>query len=337
MTTLVTGASGFLGTALVKALSARAVKPLRCMVRDDAGIERLRRMNTESGHAELSFVKGDLTRPADAKNAMDGVDVVFHLAAGTKGSPAELFQNTVVGSKNLLDVVGARELRKVILVSSFGVYGVSDLASGALIDEGTAVEEHPEKRDPYSYSKWRQEKLFWEYRERYRFPLVVLRPGVIYGPGGAAMSSRVGISVFGLFLHLGGSNLLPLTYVDNCADAICVAAGHERSDGEVYNVVDDDLPTSKQFLTRYRRRVRPIKYLRVPYPALRTISGWVERYHVYSKGQLPPVLTPYKSACLWKGNSFDNSKLKGIGWRPGVTTDEGVARFLTYLRENGHR
>jgi nucleoside-diphosphate-sugar epimerase len=193
------------------------------------------------------------------------------------------------------------------------------------------MERHPERRDVYSYSKLRQEQLFWEYRERFGFELVVLRPGVIYGPGGGHFSNRVGLSLFGTFLHLGGRNLLPLTYVENCAEAIVVAALHGIS-GEVYNVVDDDLVTSREYLALYKKQVRPMRSVRVPYFVLMWGSRMVEGYSRRSKGQLPAIFTPYKIRAMWGGNTFSNAKLKGIGWRPFVSTREGLGRSFAAFR-----
>ncbi len=120
------------------------------------------------------------------------------------------------------------------------------------------LEQHPEQRDVDSHSKLRQEQLFWEYHQKYGFDLVVLRPGVIYGPGGGHFSNRVGLQPLrAVPPHLGGKNLLPLTYVDNCAEAIVVAALSEGSSGQVYNVVDDDLPTSGQYLSLYKKQRSP--------------------------------------------------------------------------------
>jgi nucleoside-diphosphate-sugar epimerase len=70
----------------------------------------------------------------------------------------------------------------------------------------------------------------------------------------------------------------------------------------------------------------------VPYPALRLLSRGVEAYHRWSKGQLPAVFTPYKSAALWGGNRFDNSKIKALGWRQIVPTEEGMRRTFAWLR-----
>src|SRR5690606_2783769 len=103
-------------------------------------------------------------------------------------------------------------------VSSFSVYGIADQPRGVLVDETTPLETQPMRRDPYSQVKLRQEQLFWDYARAHGLSLAVLRPGVIYGPGGGAMSSRVGLNLPGVFLYLGGRNVLPLTYVDNCAE-----------------------------------------------------------------------------------------------------------------------
>jgi nucleoside-diphosphate-sugar epimerase len=221
---------------------------------------------------------------------------------------------------------------RVVVVSSFGAMGVSDLGRGAMVDETTPMETHPEQRDVYSYSKLRQEQLFWEYRDKFGFELVVLRPGVIYGPGGGHFSNRVGLSLFGMFVHLGGKNLLPLTYVENCAEAIVVAALHPGASGQIYNVVDDDLVTAREYLALYKKQVKPMRSVPVPYFALMWGSKMVEGYNRRSKGQLPAIFTPYKTRAMWGGNRFSNAKLKGIGWRPLVSTRDGLARAFAAFR-----
>src|SRR6185436_10988284 len=144
-------------------------------------------------------------------------------------------------------------------------------------------------------------------------------PGVIYVPGGNAMSSRVGLDVFGIFLDMGRKNVLPLTYVENCADAI-IAAGENGNNGEVYNVVDDDLPTCSAYLAEYKKHVRNVPALPMPYPAAVLLARAVSWYAKASKGQLPAILTPYRTAASWKGNRFDNAKIKSLGWKPQVPT-----------------
>jgi nucleoside-diphosphate-sugar epimerase len=244
-----------------------------------------------------------------------------------------MYLGSVVTTRNLLDAMSARKKPpKLVHISSFGVYGVATQPRGSVVDERTPLEPHPERRDPYSQTKLRQEMLVWEYARKHGIPTVVLRPGVIYGPGGGAFSTRVGLDLFGLFLHLGRNNLLPISYVDNCAEAIAIAGKAPNADGEVYNVLDDELVTAARWLELYRERVKRIPTLRVPYPALALVSALVARYHTYSKGQLPAIFTPYKSATTWGGNRFDNAKLKSLGWRPIVTTEDGLTRAFDELK-----
>jgi len=223
---------------------------------------------------------------------------------------------------------------KMVLTSSFGVYAAASVPRGHVIDERTGIEPHPERRDLYSQAKLRQERLFREYQERLGFPLVVLRPGVIYGPRGARFSARVGLDLMGVFLHPSGDNTLPLTYVDNCAEALVLAGRSEAAAGQTYNVVDDDLVTCRQYLRRYQDEVQRLRVVPVPYPALRALSSAVQRYHAFSQGQLPAIFTPYKTATSWKGHRFDNAKLKGLGWRPIVSTEEGVRRAFAHFKAN---
>lgn len=332
---LVTGATGFLGTSLVERLLARGERDIRCLRRGGSDPSRLADLARRHPEAKVELFVGSLASKESAAAALDGAGVVYHLAASLRGAPADIFLNTVVASKHLLDAIAAagRPL-KVVLVSSFGVYGVSDLPRGAMVDETTALEPCPARRDVYSQAKLRQEKLFREYQARCGFPLVVIRPGVIYGPRGARISARVGLSLGGVFLHLGGDNVLPLTYVDNCAEAIAIAGQSEAANGETFNVVDDELPTCADYLARYCLEVQRLKVVPVPYPAMVGISALVERYHAASRGQLPAIFTPYKTRASWKGNRFGNGKMKGLGWRPRVSTEEGIRRTFGWFREN---
>jgi len=332
---LVTGSAGFLGDALVRRLVAHGHDDLRCFVRslpEYSGATSVGDAKTLPG---VEYFVGDLRSKTDAETALDGVETVYHVAGAMHGSPADMVANTVVGSKNLLEALKDRSSIRVVLVSSFSVYGTAALPAGALVDEETPLEARPDLRDGYAYAKLRQERLFREYQARYGFALAVVRPGVIYGPGGRPLSPRVGLDLFGLFLHLGRNTVLPLTYVDNCAEALVVVGSHDESWGGAYNVVDDDLPTSKDLLREYRRCVKRIPYVTVPYRALLTMSALVERYHRSSKGQLPAIFTPYRTKSLWKGNTFTNQRLKSLGWRPIVSTEEGIRRMMASSRDEG--
>ena len=333
MNIVVTGAGGFLGGALVERLLAHGVREVGVVTRPGGKRTRLDEAASRYPNSRLRFIEANVIAPADARKAVEGADVVYHLAAAMKGAPADMYLNGVVGTKTLLEAIAAGKRKtRVVLVSSFGVYGVADQGRGALVNEDTPLESHPERRDVYSQVKLRQEQLARELAPKLGLDLVVLRPGVIYGPGGSAFSSRVGLNLFGVFLSLGGSNLLPLSYVDNCAEAIVVAGQAPGAAGQAYNVNDDDLPTCRDYLREYKKQVTPVRSVPVPYPVLKMLSVGVERYHRWSKGQLPAIFTPYKSATMWGGNQFDNSKIKTVGWKQLVPTEEGMRRTFEWLR-----
>jgi nucleoside-diphosphate-sugar epimerase len=335
---LVTGAGGFLGVHVVERLLAHGYTDIRCLLRDRAKAARLLALSELHPGSQLEFCYGNLRSKSICAQAVADVSLVVHLVAGMKGAPAELFADSVVASRNLLYALEARDSMplaqtRVVLVSSFGVYCVASLRRGARIDEMTPLEDHPELRDTYSYSKLRQEQLFWEYQRKSGFELVVLRPGVIYGPGGGAFSTRVGLQIGPVFFHLGGSNLLPLSFVVNCAEAIVLAAGHPDSAGQVYNVHDDVLPTASRYLREYKRHVKRIRSIRLPYFATRMLARFLEGYNRRSQGQLPAVITRYKAAAAWGGNRFDNAKLHSLGWRQLVATRDAMAQTFEYLQK----
>jgi nucleoside-diphosphate-sugar epimerase len=120
--------------------------------------------------------------------------------------------------------------------------------------------------------------------------------------------------------------------MQNCAEALVIAAGKDEAVGQTYNVYDDDLPTCRQYLREYKRTVGDLRSIPLPYTGVALLSKIVERYHSYSKGQLPAAFTTYTTAILWKGRRFANSKLKALGWKQLVSTAEGMRRTFEYLR-----
>jgi nucleoside-diphosphate-sugar epimerase len=199
------------------------------------------------------------------------------------------------------------------------------------------MEEHPELQgSAYSFAKAKQDEIVSEYGKRFGIPYVIVRPGYVYGPGNEAITGRVGIDTFGVFLHLGGSNTIPFTYVDNCAHAIALAGLVKGIDGEVFNVVDDDLPSSRQFLRLYKRNVKRFTSVYVPHMASFALCYLWEQYSTWSDGQLPPAFNRRRWHSVWKKTRYSNNKLKTrIGWTPRVPTAEGLKRYFEACRRRG--
>ncbi|HEX4350595.1 MAG TPA: NAD(P)-dependent oxidoreductase [Verrucomicrobiae bacterium] len=329
---LVTGSNGFIGAKVVEILLEYGFRNIRCFVRPSSKLDRLKQILARFG-AEKSaeIVSGDLLSRDDCRRAAEGVSVIYHLAAGMEKSFAGAFMNSALATRNLMDAfLESGNVKRFVNVSSFAVYSNLKLARGALLDETCPLEDAPQERhDAYCFGKLKQEELVREYGGKKKLPYAILRPGAVFGPGKKALSGRVGIDTFGFFIHLGGGNQLPLTFVDNCADAIVLAGLKPGVDGEIFNVVDDDLLTSAEFLSAYKQKV---KFFSIPVPFF-IAHGMCCLWEDFSKrrhGQLPAVFNRRRAASEWKGNRFTNQKLRDrLGWKPRVPMAQAMTAFLS--------
>jgi len=334
-TILITGANGFVGLKVVEILLEYGFKKLRCLVRSSKKLAELRQI-AEHYEAEVECFKGNLLSRDDCLHAADGASVVYHLAAGVEKTFPGCFLNSVVTTRNLLEaLIEAGALKRFVNISSIAVYSNEKIPRGGLLDESCEVDtKFVERWEAYTYGKAKQDEIVQEYGKNHHLPYVIVRPSVVFGPGKAKITERIGTSTFGIFLHLGLNNRIPLTYVDNCAEAI-VLAGLKRSiEGQVFNIVDDDLPKSRDFLSLYKRKVRRFRSIPIPYPIWFLFCYVWEKYSKWSEGQLPPVFNRRKCSVYWKGNRYSNRKAKELlDWHPRVTMKEALQRFFGYMRE----
>ena len=336
---LVTGSNGFIGSKVVDTLLSCGHINLRCFVRPSSNLITLNKITGRFPRANIEICKGNLLSRADCQRVTQGVSVIYHLAAGRgEKSYPDAYLNTVVTTRNLLDAaLDITNLKRFLCVTSFTVYSTIEMKRGDLIDEACAIEKQPQLRgEAYCYAKVRQDELVREYGQKYNIPYVIVRPGVVYGPGNKGITGRVGIGTFGIFIHLGGSNEIPLSYVNNCADAIILAGLKVRVDGEIFNIVDDRLPTAKQFLRAYKQNVEDFKSISFPFSLSYFLCYLWEKYSEWSEGQLPPAFNRKMCSSYWKGMQYSNNKLKALlGWQPRVGFKEAAMRNFEYQKEIG--
>ena len=328
---LVTGSNGFIGAKVVEILLEYGYRNIRCFVRPSSDLGRLQKAigQFDSG-TNVGLVKGDLLSREDCAKAAEGVSTIYHLAAGFDKSFAGAFMASALGTRNLLDAfLNVGKPGRFVNVSSFAVYSNLGLKRGGILDETCPLEDAPQERfDAYGFGKLKQEEVVREYGSQYKLPYVILRPGYVFGPGKRELSGRVGINTFGFFIQVNGSNLLPLSFVDNCAEAIVLAGLKPGVEGEVFNVLDDELLSGREFLKAYNKKANGSS-IRIPYAVAYLLCLLWERYSRWSKNQLPPVFNRRRCAAEWKGNGYSNRKLReGLGWQPRVPLTQAMEAFL---------
>jgi len=233
MRVCVTGGTGFLGTALVRDLLARRV-PVRVLARPSRRADLL-----ETQGAEV--VRGGLGDPDCIAHAVEGVDVVYHLAAkvDTPGSKAEFLETNVGGTERVLTACLRQGVGRVVYASSLAVYG--PVPSGQRIDEDTAYDELPQLRDFYAESKILADQFAVTFARKTALPMTIIRPGIVYGPG---KQLPVGLLGFTLgktnFVFGDPNNRIPLNYVENLVDALQLVAQPGGGQLRQFNIVDDD-------------------------------------------------------------------------------------------------
>jgi nucleoside-diphosphate-sugar epimerase/predicted dehydrogenase len=324
---LVTGGTGFLGKSVVKRLRADGYA-VRVLARKLARVEPLVALGAE-------IYWGDVADLASFDAACAGCDIIVHLAAGTSGSEKDSETATLQGTRNLLDLARKHKPAKLVYISSCSVYGVAT-HSGGPIDETSALEPYPDRRGAYSASKQQAEGLVTEFIKSSSVPTVILRPGAIYGASGELYTGMMGFAIGSTYVVLGmGGAKLPLVYVDNVADAIAVCASRDEAAGQIFNVIDPEPVSKREFMNRVMRRVDP--RARVLYMPLACMYGltWMQEIAFKVIFKRKPALTRYRVKSSQKSVVYDGSKLmRTLGWQPPVSLSAALDRLVQSRQPN---
>lgn len=252
--TLVTGATGFLGSHVCRALVARGDR-VRALHRPTSNLKALEGLR-------LELVTGDLLQPESLDHAMRGVDTVFHVAAESAywRNPAEVLQAAVAGTRYVLEAALQSDVRKVILTSTVAALGVP--RGGEFLTEAHAFNLPPDAF-PYGYAKYQAELTARRLAEG-RLHLVIVNPSLVLGPGDLNRISGSFILEtargWSFVYNDGGANVV---HIDDVTEGHLAAAERGLS-GERYILGGENL-SHKEILTGVSRIVgkRP-PWLRVP-------------------------------------------------------------------------
>ncbi len=325
MKLLVTGASGFLGRHIV-AQAVRRGHTVRAQVRP---ISRIEALGWEE-NPNVEIVRCDLRSKAGLDELVRGCDVVVSNAACKAGDFYTQFAGTVITTENVLDAMAKVGVKRLVAVSTFSVYGFMKMRDGALLDENAPLDDDPMDRDEYAQTKLEQEALAHRFAKEQDGKVTVVRPGVVYGKDNT-WTARIGAELGAdKCMVIGGGTILPLTYVENCAEAIVVCAEQDKAIGQIYNIVDDNLPTHRGYIKVLNKHRKPkMKTRPMSWKLWRFISAFglfVNKVFLGRQAKVPSILRPAALHARCKPAKYTNAKLKELGWTQQVDLEEALKR-----------
>jgi nucleoside-diphosphate-sugar epimerase len=326
MKLLVTGATGFLGRYVV-AEALRRGHEVRAILRS-AELSEFGWM----GHPRLSIVQADLRARAGLTRAVSGVDAVLHLAAAKSGDLYAQYAGTVVATENLLAAMSEAQVGRLVLISSFSVYNYLKIPLFSVVTEESPIEKDAFSRDEYSHTKLVQERIAREHADGTGSRLTVLRPGVIYGKDNF-FTARLGVQAGRLLIRTGRWARLPLTYVENCAEAILLAAESESAIGQTLNVIDDDPPTQARYARLLQRRLSPRPVIvPIAWSVMTFLAGMaalINKALLGNHAKVPGLFVQARLQARCKPLRYANEKIRNmLKWKPRYSLTEALERSL---------
>lgn len=311
--TLVTGASGFVGRALVAELLARGI-------RARGTVRRATTLHSEAGCVAV----GEVDNRTDWHEALTGVRSLVHLAARahvmheSAADPLAAFRaiNTE-GTLNLARQAAEAGVCRFVFVSTIKVngegrdtpYTESDLAS---------------PQNPYAISKWEAEQGLRDIAARTGMEMVILRPPLVYGPGVRGNFLRLMHLIDkGWVLPLGGvTNRRSLIYLGNLVDAIIACLAHPGASNKTFLLSDDEDVSTPELIRRLAAALhRPARLVPIS-PALLQIAG-------ATLGKRQAVDRLLGSLTI-DGNAYRS----GLSWSPPISMEMGLAETTAWYRIN---
>jgi len=310
---LVTGASGFVGSSLVRAMMARGM-PVRAASRS-TGVVTL-----PGGWCSVDNLGGD----NDWRHALDGIEAVVHCAARVHvmhertGNPlTEFRRSNVEGTLNLARQASQAGVRRLVFLSSVKVNGEST-SSGPF-----RADDPPHPIDAYGVSKCEAEYELLELCRETGLEVTIIRPPLVYGPGVKAnFETMMHWLACGIPLPLAAitQNQRSLVALDNLVDLILTCLSHPAAANQTFLVSDgEDLSTAELLRRMSKAMGKPTRLFYVPTTMLKLGATLLNKNDIYQR--------------LCGSLQVDIGKTKHLlNWTPLVSVDEGLRRTAEGFR-----
>ncbi|MCP3685659.1 MAG: SDR family NAD(P)-dependent oxidoreductase [bacterium] len=322
---LITGATGFIGYELVKALSSK--EEIIVLAREDSNVSALRRF-------KVKVVYGDLLDQDSLKNIFEKVgkiDLLYHLACvigDNDESDKDIWNSNVSGTRKLLEEAHNHGVKRVVYFSSIAVYGYTT----KIVNEKSP---YSAKTTKYGRAKRFAEKIVWDFSRR-GLKATVIQPVFVYGTKskGALITLFKAVKNKKFFFVGSGENKIHLVHVNNLVDAAILASG-KKAIGKKYLVGDEDLMSLRELVTEAAKimKVDPPKR-RVPKFAVQSAAIPKNMVALIKRKKIP--ITQSKIDFMTKNMAGSIKRIKKeLGYKPKISTKEGLRKVIPELIKKG--
>lgn len=326
MKILVTGGTGFTGSALVFRLLEKGhdirVLDYKEGIRDEA----LRAAGAE-------IVYGSVTDAAAVREATEGCAFVYHVAAAFRelDEPEAFYHDVNVGgTRNVMEAAKACGVKKIVYCSTQGVHGHIADPPG---DESSPIE--PE--DYYQQTKYEGEEVVREFINQ-GMNTTILRPTAIYGPGDPERFLMIYKFVDkGWFPMFGaGQTYYHPVYIDNLVDAFLLVMDPEKGRGETYIIADEEYVPIEELVKRVAKAMdKEVRIIHLPFLPLIAAAHVCEK--VCQPFGITPPLFPRRADWYRQVRAFSIEKARReLGYEPRVGLDEGLRKTAEWYWQEGY-
>jgi predicted dehydrogenase len=331
-TVLVVGGTGFIGKRLVRALLA-AGHGVRVLSRSAASARyELERLAVE-------VAEGALDDPAAVGQALQGIEVVYHLAKAVGQRWQDYVDNDQRPTRVLAEAALAAGVKRFIYTGTIDSYDAA--SASTVIDGSTPLDPAIESRNLYARSKAACEALLLEMHRTRGLPLVIFRPAVVIGEG--CPPAHWGVGMFHSDTRVQywgrGDNKVPLVLVDDVADALVLGLDKPGIEGQAFLLTDAPLLSAREYVAEVSR-LCGTRLRATPTPIWRFFLLDVAKEIVKNAIRHPNRKRPshHDWACRQLAARFDNRRTcEVLGWQPAGTREAMVERGIAaavrhYLR-----